>query len=938
MIFAAMNDLIQARKLINNCEENQNSYLNLGKCGITNLEKLPELFDCNHLETLILSNEWWDNKGYHKSNNSGENNKISSIPNEISNFKKLTKLIICGDPITNWEISNTCCLEKLTGLQELNLSYNQISDISFLEKLTCLKCLYLSYNQISDIRFLEKLTGLQELNLSCNQISDISFLEKLTSLKKLELTSSQISDYSFLENLKNLQFLDLGNNQISDYSFLENLKNLQSLNLGYSQISDYSFLENLKNLQSLDLGNNQISDIHFLENLTGLRNLDLKNNQIKKIPAFIFQLGMYINTDRYMGGGLSLFGNPIESPPLEIIKQGRQSILDWFEARRAKLNEIKIILIGEPKAGKTTLLKRLKDDSFNENEEQTDGVNIEDIDFGKCGTFKKQESLHDITGHFWDFGGQEIMNATHQFFLTKRSVYVLVLDARKDANNAEQIRDWVKRVRATGGDSPIIVLANQMDVNPGFGFLNERELQDEFPQIKYFEKISCKDKDNKNIELVKNKLAEFIPTAELFQTEIDERWILVKNKLQEETKRKYYLDKSQFIKICNEFNLSGKPEQKNAITFLHDLGQVLHFENLNLAEYYVLNPYWITYGAYQILTSKFAGENKGIVAENKLEFIVNEEEDKKDIYKPANYVKIEYSPNEIRFLTDILNEFKLCFWTIDHNHFIIPDLLDTTEPLDITKPIRSSGERIQFVYDYDYLPKSVIPNIMVEMHSIMKSMWRTGCVLRNDDYCEALITSYRNRISITVTGDYKKKREFMSVIRFIINSINQKLSNKPVELIPLPEVNDFVKYKTLLAIEKDGKTDDYTYYECEPPKFFNIKKLLEGIEEETLIQMLKSIKGDTRKIPYIERNIKIYFEDSQKKLDELIFAVKASDEVLSNDKENFITELSLIKEKLNERKSEKAVVQTIYNILCGVSGNFAYSIIKSAIDSMIQAL
>jgi len=294
------------------------------------------------------------------------------------------------------------------------------------------------------------------------------------------------------------------------------------------------------------------------------------------------------------------------------------------------------------------------------------------------------------------------MNATHQFFLTKRSVYVLVLDARKDANNSEQIRQWVQRVRATGGDSPIIVLANQSDVNPGFGFENERELQNEFPQIKSFLKISCK--NGENIDLFKDKLAELIPTAELFKTEIDERWITIKNRLQEETKQKYYLNEARFLEICNEARLTEKDGQKNAINFLHDLGQVLHFDDLNLSEYYVLNPYWITYGAYQILTSKYAGEKNGIVSMDKLEYIVNEEKDKKESYQPVNYKKIKYSTNDRRFLIEILRQFKLCFCVPDGSQFIIPDLLETTEPLDITDPIRNSEKNIQFVYEYDYLP------------------------------------------------------------------------------------------------------------------------------------------------------------------------------------------------------------------------------------------
>ncbi len=54
---------------------------------------------------------------------------------------------------------------------------------------------------------------------------------------------------------------------------------------------------------------------------------------------------MKINLNEFGGQGLSLYENPIESPPMEILKQGHQSVLDWFEANKVKLNEIKIILI-----------------------------------------------------------------------------------------------------------------------------------------------------------------------------------------------------------------------------------------------------------------------------------------------------------------------------------------------------------------------------------------------------------------------------------------------------------------------------------------------------------------------------------------------------------------------------------------------------------------
>jgi internalin A len=776
-------------------------------------------------------------------------NQISDI-SILENLKGLTRLYLSKN-----KICDISFLGNLTSLTSLDLSDNQIRDISILENLKGLTRLYLSRNQISNISILGNLTGLTSLYLSNNQIRDISILENMTGLTSLDLSDNQIRDISILENLTGLTSLYLSNNQISDISILGKLTSLTRLDLSNNQISDISILGKLTSLTRLDLSNNQISDISILEKLKGLTSLDLRENQINNIKAFIplMQKGLPINLKEFGREGIALYNNPIINPPLEIIKQGNRSILDWFEAIKLKLNEIKIILLGDPKAGKTSLLKRLKYDTFNKDEVQTDGVNIEDIEFGECEPFLEQSKLHSITGHFWDFGGQEIMNATHQFFLTKRAVYILVLDARKDANNSSQVRQWVKRIKATGDNSPIIVLANQIDVNPGFGFDNERELQKEFPQIKYFLKVSCN--TNENIDVLRDKLEEIIPTAELFNTTIDERWITIKTVLEKETKADFFLNETRFLKICRNAGLNHKRGQKSAITFLHDLGLVLHFEDLNLSEFYVLDPYWITYGVYQILTSSYVGKMKGKVDMDKLEFIVNEEEDKKEIYNPTNYKKIEYSPNERRFLIDILNQFKLCFCTADHSEFIIPDLLDTAEPSETVEFIKSSSEHIQFVYEYDYLPKFVMPNIMVEMHKLISKMWRTGCVLQKDG-SQTLITTYQKRISIVVIGDYKKKREFMSVIRFVVNAINEKLSDKPVALIPLPGINAFADYERLLLREKKGKTDYIHDEDLPTEKRFQISELLEGIpnDEEVIsigteiLAIVKDIQCDVKDI------------------------------------------------------------------------------------------
>ena len=54
--------------------------------------------------------------------------------------------------------------------------------------------------------------------------------------------------------------------------------------------------------------------------------------------------------------------------------------------------------------------------------------------------------------NIWDFGGQEIYHATHQFFLTRRSVYVLVCDDRKEDTDFAY---WLQVVEMLSDGSPL---------------------------------------------------------------------------------------------------------------------------------------------------------------------------------------------------------------------------------------------------------------------------------------------------------------------------------------------------------------------------------------------------------------------------------------------------------------------------------------------------
>ena len=63
----------------------------------------------------------------------------------------------------------------------------------------------------------------------------------------------------------------------------------------------------------------------------------------------------------------------------------------------------------------------------------------------------------------WDFAGQEIYHATHQFFLTKRSLYVLVDDTRRDDYDVHDrgFKYWLEAIEVLADSSPVLIFQNE---------------------------------------------------------------------------------------------------------------------------------------------------------------------------------------------------------------------------------------------------------------------------------------------------------------------------------------------------------------------------------------------------------------------------------------------------------------------------------------------
>ncbi|MDU9047960.1 MAG: COR domain-containing protein [Candidatus Electrothrix sp. Rat3] len=673
--------------------------------------------------------------------------------------------------------------------------------------------------------FLKDLKKLRRLNLSSNHFSNYSFLKPLYQLQVLDLSFNQIDDCSFLNDLIQLQELDLHSNKISNCSFFKKLGQLRLLDLRDNQISDISFLEKLNQLQTIKLNNNQIEDISAIKGLSSLKELDLRENRITKLPAWITELlPDTIFSTYWKEEKINVGGNPLVSPPPEIISQGREATRAYYSSlenqNTVRLKEVKVLLVGDGMAGKTSLLKRLQGVDFDKNESQTHGINVLSLSsnqlpgFGQHGEYRL---------HFWDFGGQEIMHSTHRFFMSNRSLYILVLDSRTDSGKYH----WLRHIKQYGGKSPVIVAMNKIDLNPSYN-IEQKSINASFPWINNrFFRISCKNQEGLP-ELVRS-IATAVPNTPLFGMEISRSWLAIRTELEQATEAQNYIDRDQFIAICERHGVDDEISRMTLLRLLNDLGTVLFFEKLPLTDIYVLDPHWVTVGVYKIINSEKTKD--GILCETDLEFILNEEKIRCDEYDPAKEKVFTYTRAELRYLIQIMQEFKLCYLYSESEHlYILPNQL----PKEPEQEPELHGENLlRFLMEYDFLPSSLFSRLMVRLKDDItkerQQQWRYGMFLENNDLgVQAIIRmeEQNNRIMITIKGGLHNKRQYLSIIRHAIGGLGfQELV--PNELVPLPGHEDiFAEYQELLGYERAGKDK---YFKGIIGKTFSVFDLLDSV-------------------------------------------------------------------------------------------------------------
>jgi len=645
------------------------------------------------------------------------------------------------------------------------------------------------------------------------------------------LAAEEIAEKRIVEWAKSPSMKNEDGNRFIQFGQKTKVLNLSGLGLKKFPES----LRKLKAIENIDFGNNQIATIpKWISELKELKAINLEVNRIRKIPQQIIQLKKLFVI--WLGRNnlealpkafqslpiveIRLQNNPELGLPNSILNRPPKEIFRYYFESRKKdgqpLLELKLLLVGRGKAGKTTLVKQLAGEQPNEEESETHSISIREL-FLTC-----PKGI--VRTRAWDFGGQEILHSTHQFFLTERSLYLLVLEPRTGLAQRDA-EYWLKLIENQGGGSPVIVALNWSHNRKWH--VDEIKLKRKFPFIVGFISTDALKGDgilelqNLMVETVQEKISDvWLP--------FPARWRAIKDSVA--GMKTNYLSYRQYTNLCKKFGESRPDAQSDLAGILHALGLALYFgKDPRLHDTRVLNPSWVTGGVYAVIRSQLVEQKHGQLLLSDVSGILSEAEEKKVIRVS------DYPPKTYPFILELMRTFQLCFASDEQDskpsRYLVPELLPEFEP-KMSEAWDKAPVRLR--YRYTVLPPGLLPRFIVQTHALSEGAphWRYGVVLKHADAL-ALIReeSDRSELHVFVLGKNSDTRGVLvAIVRRELELLHTSMKMLPIEELELTGEGDkWISVKALRDVEQPNQSKQKLVIQPEGTADVNVSMELDKI-------------------------------------------------------------------------------------------------------------
>ena len=499
----------------------------------------------------------------------------------------------------------------------------------------------LQYNDISSVpTCLLELPSLRELNLSHNKLSDIPSTNKWSSA---------------------LKTLDLSHNKITSLPSRSYASAIRSFNLSNN------------NLHSVPL---------CVCAFATLRSLDLSNNpDILTLPA---ELGRLNNIEQLNLSGL----RDLHDPPKNILRETEDCMRYLSnKLRNARpFYRMKLMLVGREDRGKTTLVARLQNKPCPIL--ATAGVEVSDW------VYRQGIARQSFQFSIWDFGGQEEYYATHQCFLSQRSLYLLLFNlVHPEEEVLQELKPWLSNIALRAPRSCVLIVGTHLDkvahresVNPllwrirdlASTYFNRLEIKQVIPvalknqleNITVLKDAIYNSAVNYKIGGRQPVMGQLVPAS---YHALDRQLLKLQHEVHYNA-REPILHAEEFKTLVQQMNLSDIQDEKElrtATLFLCNVGSLLHYDDRShgLHELYFIDPSWLCQMMAKVVTVREGNHyiKKGILLTKNIHQIF------KDERFPLHYFEQYIS---------LLDKFEIAL-LLDNQRILIPSMLPKEKPSSI---------------------------------------------------------------------------------------------------------------------------------------------------------------------------------------------------------------------------------------------------------------
>lgn len=794
---------------------------------------------------------------------------VSELPAEIGELTNLRELDLNYTPLT--KLPST--LGQLKSLRALNLKSTKLRELpEEIGLLADLRILDLSENQltslptaIGNIHTLQdldlfkvplrhlpseigQLTNLHTLNLNSTCLQELpAEIGRLTNLREFYLSNASLKifpkEIGHLKSLKRLKLNDI------DFEVLPaeigKLAKLKWLQLSFTHLKELpAEIGKLKELQSLYLSFTHLKELPAeIGQLTNLRELYLNNAALKQLPLEIANLPTLQL--------LEIEENPhLLTPPPEIVAKKTPDILAFMRELQKSHTvryEAKLLLVGEGGTGKSSLLRSLRNESFEPGLPTTHGIAIEQLPLSM--------GDYDMTLHAWDFGGQHIYHATHQFFLTQRSLYVVAWNARLGAEQG-RLSYWLDTIKTLAPDAPILLVATHIDERAPD--LNYQLYKSTYPQL--VGSLGISNRDGIGIEALRKMLAEQAMQLPLMGQPWPQAWLDADRMLS--SCSEHYIDVTAYIQACVSCGVEEEIANGTLGDYLHDLGKILFFRDEDLLSNLVfLQPNWVTQAIARVLDDKAISQARGIMRHADLARIWAFD-DEEQVYERRLFP----------ILFRLMERFELSY-QLDNDEpgksatlSLVPLLLPHEPPITLTawpQTPPAGQTQVEMVYHLDFVPAGIMSRFIVRTHRYTKGLhWREGVLLAYEGHeARVELNSMAREIRLLVTGVLPQN--FFTILMNTMNEILKRFQGLTIRRdIPCichwtqrsnTRCKRYYHYEDLIRRMQAHK---YSIECLETFMDVSVPQLLYGIHSSTTEQVITDIRSNGREIRAIKTQLK----------------------------------------------------------------------------------